>query len=209
MCFSIHQHCQTMSIRPHKFNWVGQRKSRFDLYQWNCQSFRHGIKIRFKSEISCDTCGSMVDDDCHTYDGSMSLWWRHQMETFSALLAICAGNSLVPGEFSAQRPVTRSFDVFFDLRPGNGWVNNGEAGDSRRHRAQYDVIVMSLAIRNWSSWFCGWVLGYPPVCLARSTTLRKQFKRIFLLPFLWFVKNPVFHYSMRSPMILFPVSLFT
>ena len=35
-------------------------------------------------------------------------WWRHQKEIFSALLAICAGNS--------QRPVTRSFDVFFDLR---------------------------------------------------------------------------------------------
>ena len=43
-------------------------------------------------------------------------WWRHQMETFSALLAICVGNSPVPGEFPAQRPVTRSFDVFFDLR---------------------------------------------------------------------------------------------
>ena len=44
------------------------------------------------------------------------LWWRHQMETISALLAICAGNSPVTGEFPAQRPVTRSFDVFFDLR---------------------------------------------------------------------------------------------
>ena len=43
-------------------------------------------------------------------------WWRHQMETFSALLAICAGNSPVPGEFPTQRPVTRSFDVFFHLR---------------------------------------------------------------------------------------------
>ena len=43
-------------------------------------------------------------------------WWRHQMETFSALLALCAGNSPVPGEFPSQRPVTRSFDVFFDLR---------------------------------------------------------------------------------------------
>ena len=42
-------------------------------------------------------------------------WWRHQMETFSALLAICVGNSPVTGEFPAQRPVTRSFDVFFDL----------------------------------------------------------------------------------------------
>ena len=44
-------------------------------------------------------------------------WWRHQMETFSALLAICAGNSPVTGEFPAKRPVTRSFDVFFDLQP--------------------------------------------------------------------------------------------
>ena len=42
-------------------------------------------------------------------------WWRHQMETFSALLAICAGHSPVIGEFPAQRPLTRSFDVFFDL----------------------------------------------------------------------------------------------
>ena len=34
-------------------------------------------------------------------------WWRHETETFSALLAICAGNSPVSGEFPAQRPVTR------------------------------------------------------------------------------------------------------
>ena len=47
----------------------------------------------------------------------ISPWWRHQMETFSALLAICAGNSPVPVEFPPQRPVTRSFDVYFDLRP--------------------------------------------------------------------------------------------
>ena len=71
------------------------------------------------------------------------------METFSTLLAICAGNSPVPGEFPAQRPVTQSFDVFFDLRLNKwlskqswGWVNNGEAGDLRRHRVHYDVIVM-------------------------------------------------------------------
>ena len=40
-------------------------------------------------------------------------WWRHQMETLSALLAVCAGNSPVTGEFPAQRPVTLSFDCFF------------------------------------------------------------------------------------------------
>ena len=39
-------------------------------------------------------------------------WRRHQMETFSALLALCAGNSQVTGEFPSQRPVTQSLDVF-------------------------------------------------------------------------------------------------
>ena len=38
------------------------------------------------------------------------------METFSELLDICVGNSPLSGEFPAQRPVTRSFDVFLDLR---------------------------------------------------------------------------------------------
>ena len=49
------------------------------------------------------------------------------------------------GGFSSQRPVTRSFDVFFDLRL-NKWVNNRDAGDLRRRRAHYDVIVMEVEI---------------------------------------------------------------
>ena len=56
-----------------------------------------------------------------------SAWWCHQMETFSALLAICAGNSPVPGEFPTQRPVTRSFDVYFDLRL-NKWLSKQSWG---------------------------------------------------------------------------------
>ena len=47
--------------------------------------------------------------------GYPSSWWRHQMETFSALLAFCAGSSSVTGQFPSQRPVTRCFGVFFDL----------------------------------------------------------------------------------------------
>ena len=39
----------------------------------------------------------------------------------SALLAICAGNSPVTGEFPAQRPVTRSFGVFVDLPLNKRW----------------------------------------------------------------------------------------
>ena len=55
-------------------------------------------------------------------------WWRYQMETFSALLAHCVGNLPLTGEIPAQRPVTRSFGVFFDLclnkrlsKPSWGW----------------------------------------------------------------------------------------
>ena len=60
------------------------------------------------------------------------------METFSVLLAICVGNSPVTGEFPAQRPVTRNFDVFFDLR-----LNKRLSNNLRRHRTHYDLIVMS------------------------------------------------------------------
>ena len=63
------------------------------------------------------------------------------METFSALLAICAGNSSVPGEFPTQRPVTRSFDVYFDLRSNKclskqswGWWFETLSSSLWRHR---------------------------------------------------------------------------
>ena len=38
------------------------------------------------------------------------------METFSALLVFCAGNSPVTDEFPTQRPATRSFGFLFDPR---------------------------------------------------------------------------------------------
>ena len=47
-----------------------------------------------------------------------------------------------PGKFPAQRPVTRSFDVFFTCTRINGWVNNSEDGDLRSNRTHYDVTVM-------------------------------------------------------------------
>ena len=81
-------------------------------------------------------------------------WWRHQVEPFSVLLAFCAGNSPVTGEFPAQRSVTRSFDVFFDLRLIQQLANNRDAGDVRRHRAHYAVIVMSgLSGQEWRQIF--------------------------------------------------------
>ena len=46
----------------------------------------------------------------------LNTWWRYQMETFSALLALCEGNPPITRGFPSQRPMTPSFDVFFDLR---------------------------------------------------------------------------------------------
>ena len=72
----------------------------------------------------------------------ISTWWRHQMETSFASLAICARNSTVICESPAQRPVTRSFDVFFDLLLNKRLRKNGEADDLGRHRTHYDVTVV-------------------------------------------------------------------
>ena len=68
------------------------------------------------------------------------------METFSALLAICAGNSPVPAEFPAERPVTRSVDVFFDLR-----------------------LTKRLSKQSWGWWFE--TLPRPLCCHSSALTL--------------------------------------
>ena len=69
-------------------------------------------------------------------------WWRHQMETFSALLALCAGNSPVPVN-SPHKGQWRGALMFSLICVWiNDWVNSREAGDLRRQRSHYDVIVM-------------------------------------------------------------------
>ena len=71
-----------------------------------------------------------------------SSWWRHQMKTFSALLALCAGNSPVTSEFPSQKPVNGALMFSLICAWINAWENNHKAGDLRCHRAHYDVIVM-------------------------------------------------------------------
>ena len=84
--------------------------------------------------------------------------WRHQMETFSALLALCAGNSPVTGE----SPHKDQWDLIFSLIWAwiNEWVNNRDACDLRRHRTHYDVIVMFTTTTKTSlSWWACIVNG--------------------------------------------------
>ena len=74
-----------------------------------------------------------------------SPWWCHVMETFSVLLALCAGNSLVTGEFPSQRPVTQSFDFSLICTCANDWVNNQDASYLRCCCTHYDLTVMQIS----------------------------------------------------------------
>ena len=64
-----------------------------------------------------------------------------QMETFSALLAICTGihRSPVNSPHKGQWRGALMFSLICVWI--NDWVNNHEAGDLRRHRAHYDVTI--------------------------------------------------------------------
>ena len=63
-------------------------------------------------------------------------WRRHQMETFSALLALCALNSPHKGQWRWALMFS-SICAWINL-----WVNNREEDDLRCYRAHYDAIVM-------------------------------------------------------------------
>ena len=98
-----------LRIVPTIFHWAPENSA-----QWNLNHNTTGFKK--ETEFENAVCNKAVIWSRAQYVNKKLTWWRHQMETFSPLLAICAGNSTVPGEFPAQRPVTRSFHVFFDLR---------------------------------------------------------------------------------------------
>ena len=97
---------------------------------------------------------SPMETVCHTWIGKLwstksvllwrlcETWWRHQMETFSALLAICARNSPIPVNSPHKGQWRGAFMFSLICVWINGWGNDREAGDLRRNRAYYDVIVM-------------------------------------------------------------------
>ena len=90
------------------------------------------------------------------FDVSVNSWWRHQMETFCPLPALRVGNSPVTGEFPSQRPVTQSFDVFFDLR-----LNKRLSKQSRRQ--WFEAPSRSLW-RNCNSIVCCYIVRNSPFC---------------------------------------------
>ena len=90
------------------------------------------------TKVTLSSAHKKIDTRVHTTFS----WWRHQMETFSALLTICAGNSPVPvnSPHKGQWGGALMFSLICVWI--NDWVYNRESGGLRRHRAHYDVIVM-------------------------------------------------------------------
>ena len=102
----------------------------YALYMYHIFSWNDVIGMCIKTRL----LRNALTSSCWTWCLAWFPWWRHQMETFSVLQAIYAGNS--PGQWRAAL-------LFSLICTGiKGWLNNGEAGDLRRHRAHYDVMVM-------------------------------------------------------------------
>ena len=118
------------------------------------------VTLYYRSSYTCmmrlmDTidCAAEYTHTMHTetswrsHDDVMN--WKH----FLRYWPFVRGIHRSPMDSPSQRPVTRNFDVFFDLRPKRGCASNRDAGDLRRHRAHYDVTVMTslwkIALKEW------------------------------------------------------------
>ena len=127
LCASFHHHVwiQTVVTVRKRLSWVLTTVTlTFDLWPWPFAwtsllslviTPENFMMIRWWEHSQKGVTDRRTDWTIHRAAWSqlkIYVWWRHQMEAFSALLAL----SLVTGVFPSQRPVTRSFGVFFDLR---------------------------------------------------------------------------------------------
>ena len=78
------------------------------------------------------------------WNRSRKLWWCHQMEAFSALLALCVGNLPVTSKFPTQRAIHAYSDIFWVWVHISLKTKNQMTGDLRLH----DVHMTS------SYWSC-------------------------------------------------------
>ena len=141
--YTSNTHIQTMvtyitqCIQMSRQNWFSSEPwMKFRRHRHQCPSLLwYTISVRISSWFVT----SFISDTFMRFS-----WWRHQMETFSALLALCAGNSPVPVN-SPHKGQWRGALMFSLICTWiNAWVNNREAGDLRRHRAHYGVTMMFI-----------------------------------------------------------------
>ena len=130
----------------------------------------------------------MYADCSYLFALSCLAWWRHQMETFYALVAICAGNSPVPVN-SPHKGQWRGALIFSLICVWiNGWANNRKAGDLRRYRAHYDAIVMEIQPKVWhyitvSTSCCSYHFRISPISVIQSSTIAPYRKHAYI----WYI----------------------
>ena len=113
-------------------------------------------------------------------------WWRHQMETFSALLALLDGNP-------SQRPVTQSFDVFFDRRLNKRlskqarrwWYETPSSSLCRHHNA----VLSSAPLSFLTCLFCIFAFSFITVPWPTPPTSARNHS--------WEIIGIEFHASLR------------
>ena len=160
-------------------DYHGYQNNMSDWLEWNWLIMQIMMnQLMNDYSVACDQipAGSLLDILYTTWNMDTCLlcfmfWYGHQMETFSTLLAICAGNSPVTGEFPAQRPVTQIFDVFFDLRLNKrlskqswGWGFETLSRPLWRH---CNVLPMNA---------CGWFTAITWLALSYLLYLNQDFR---------------------------------
>ena len=88
------------------------------------------LKLKFLLYIICRNIYSILI----VYTFSTIIWWRYQTETFSALLALCEGNS----------PVIGGYLQYHRLPVSNGNNKNSFPGTDRQQQTKYDNTTISV-----------------------------------------------------------------
>ena len=126
--------------------------------------------------------------------------WRHQIRTFSALLALCAGNSPATGEFPSQMPVTWSFDVSFGLclnerlsKQSWGWWFETPSRSLWHHsnvKSETETAVRSKLVKHVSHSAVIYILHHPSkrrLQIHEERTFCSQQNSRFKVKFRWCV----------------------
>ena len=147
---------------------------RYNFYTDICISFEISVQVSI-----------FVDNTPYILRNMYSFvqWWRNERETFSALLAICAGNSPnSPHKGQWRRALMFSLICVWI----NGGVNNSESGDLRRHRAHYDVIAMLCCFLLWFdiAWFYSYFSVSPHLHMIKDTIILTVNYKIWHIPWI-------------------------
>ena len=84
----------------------------------------------------------LVCEKTHPGPARFYTWWCHQIETFSALLALCEGIHRSPMDSPHKGQWREALMLSLIFACTNGWTSSRDASDLRRNRAHYGVIVM-------------------------------------------------------------------